>query len=61
MDWLWEWLKQPSTLRVLNVLLGYLGYQIMPELWAQIVGICVALYILIDGIYNKQPANPNKK
>lgn len=58
MEWFWTWLKQPSTLRVLNVLAGYIGYQIAPEMWSQIVGICVAVYMLIDGLYNKQPNKP---
>ncbi len=55
MEWLWQWLKQPSTLRVLNLLAGLIGYTIAPEMWEQIVGICMAIYVLIDGIYNRQP------
>ncbi len=58
MDWFWQWLRQPSTLRVANAVAGFLAFQIAPELWEQIVGLCMAIYILIDGFYNKQPHKP---
>jgi len=55
MEWFWEWLKQPSSLRVLNVVGGLIGIAIEPEMWQQIVGVMAALYVIIDGFYNKQP------
>lgn len=58
LSWLWEWLKQPSTLRAINALAGLAGVAIAPELWAQIVGIAVAVWAVIDGVYNRQPAKP---
>ena len=58
MEWLWEWLKQPSSLRAINALLGLLGVVIAPELWVQIIGAAAAVWIIIDGFYNKQPAKP---
>jgi hypothetical protein len=58
MDWFWSWLKQPSTLRVLNMLLVYAGYQLAPEMWETIVAAGMALYVLIDGFLNQQPAKP---
>ena len=58
MDWLWAWLKQPSSLRVINVVGGLIGISIAPDLWQQIVGVMAALYVIIDGFYNKQPPKP---
>ena len=55
MEWFWTWLRQPSSLRVVNILCGLLGYAIAPELWEQIIYACIAVYMLIDGLYNKQP------
>lgn len=64
MDWFWEWLKQPSTLRTLNLVIGAIAgllgykYQISPELWMSLVGLFVAAWTIIDGFYNKQPNKP---
>jgi len=58
MEWFWEWLKQPSTLRVINILAGMGGISIAPEYWQQIVTMMVALYALIDGFYNQQTRKP---
>ena len=55
MEWLWEWLKQPSSLRVINFAAAGLGWVIAPELWQEIIGVAAAVYIIIDGFYNKQP------
>jgi hypothetical protein len=58
MEWLWTWLKQPSSLRVINIIGGLIGVAIEPELWREIMGVAAAVYIIIDGFYNKQPAKP---
>jgi len=58
MEWFWTWLRQPSSLRVINIILGFAGMAIAPELWAQIVGVMVLVYAIIDGFYNKQPNKP---
>lgn len=55
MEWFWTWLKQPSSLRVLNVLAAFAGISIAPEMWEQIVALAVLVYAIIDGLYNKQP------
>jgi len=55
MEWFWTWLRQPSTLRVMNVLLAYAGYQLAPELYELIIGLAIAAYMVIDGFYNQQP------
>ena len=58
MEWFWTWLRQPSILRVINIILGIAGMASAPELWAQIVGVMVLVYAIIDGFYNKQPNKP---
>ena len=55
MEWLWTWLRQPSTLRVLNLLAGYIGFTIAPDMWEGILAAVIAVYAIIDGLYNKQP------
>jgi hypothetical protein len=66
MEWLWDWLKQPSTLRALNILVtaiaGLAGYQyeIDPEMWMALVGLFASVWLVIDGFYNKQPAKPKE-
>ena len=60
MEWLWEWLKQPSSLRALNLVVGLLGITIAPDLWQGIVAAMGAVWVIIDGIYNKQPAKPEE-
>ena len=58
MEWFWTWLRQPSTLRALNILIGLVGINLSPEMWGQIVTAMGAIWIIIDGFYNKQPAKP---
>lgn len=58
MEWFLNWLKQPSTLRVVNLIAAFFAYRIAPELWEQIITICGMIYVLIDGLYNKQPNKP---
>jgi len=58
MEWFWTWLKQPSTLRVVNIIGGLIGIAIEPDMWQEIVGVMAALYIIIDGFYNRQPSKP---
>ena len=57
LTWFWTWLRQPSTLRVLNVLLAFAEYQLMPELYELIIGLAIAAWMVIDGFYNQQPRN----
>ena len=53
--WLSDWLKQPSSLRVLNILLGLAGVAIAQEHWQEILVAVGAVWVLIDGFYNRAP------
>ena len=56
--WLADWLRQPSTLRVLNIGLGLIGYALAPEQLENILMFVGSVWILIDGFYNRQPPKP---
>ena len=58
MTWFWTWLKQPSSLRALNLALGLIGIVVAPELWEGIVAAMGAIWFVIDGLYNRQPKEP---
>lgn len=53
-----EWLKEPSTLKAIVVILGLAGYTLVPaQVEALSLGVGAA-YALLSAFYDRQPRKP---
>ena len=55
---IFEWLKQPSSIKALCTLAGAVGYVIDPTKLADIIGAVLVLQALVNGVYDRNPAKP---
>ena len=53
-----DWLAQPSTIKAILVLAGFVGYKLDPTKVQEIVEAGLVLYVGIQAFYNQQPRTP---